>query len=76
VGGAEDPSDWLVAETLAWAAARPDDPRLPEALHLAVRATRYGCTGEQTSAFSKQAFQLLHRRFPKSEWAAKTKYHF
>jgi len=68
--------DWLVAETLAWAAARPDDPRLPEALHLAVRATRYGCTGEQTSAFSKQAFQLLHRRFPKSEWAAKTKYHF
>jgi len=52
------------------------DPRVPEALHLAVRSTRYGCTDDNTTKFSKQAFQLLHKNYPKSEWAAKTKYWF
>lgn len=45
-----------------------------EALHLAVRATRYGCTAESTSRLSKAAFQLLKKKYPKSDWAAKTKY--
>ena len=49
---------------------------MPEALHLAVRATRYGCTDDETSQWSSKAFQLLRRRYPKSEWAAKTKYHY
>jgi hypothetical protein len=44
--------------------------------HLAVRATRYGCTDDETSQWSSKAFQLLRRRYPKSEWAAKTKYHY
>jgi len=52
------------------------DPRLPEALHLAVRATRYGCSDDQTTVWSKRAFQILHARFAKSAWAAKTKYYF
>ena len=68
--------NYLAAETIAWAQARPTDPRVPEALHLAVRATRYGCTDDETSQWSNKAFQLLHRRYPKSEWAAKTKYHY
>ena len=50
--------------------------RVPEALHLAVRATRYGCTDDETGQWSSKAFQLLRRRYPKSEWAAKTKYHY
>jgi hypothetical protein len=25
---------------------------------------------------SKDAFQLLHKQWPKSEWAAKTKYYY
>ena len=54
----------------------PPDPQVPEALHLAVRATRHGCTDNETSQWSKKAFQLLHRRYPKSEWAVKTKYHY
>ena len=45
-------------------------------MHLAVRATRYGCTDDETSQWSSKAFQLLRRRYPKSEWAAKTKYHY
>jgi hypothetical protein len=52
----------------------PKDPRAPEALHLAVNANRYGCTGKQTGQLSKQAFDLLHRRYPASPWAAKTKF--
>jgi hypothetical protein len=39
-----------------------------------VRATRYGCTDKDTPRFSKAAFDLLHRRYPKSPWAEKTKY--
>jgi hypothetical protein len=68
--------DWLAAQTLAFARAHPQDPRVPEALHLVVRATRYGCTGNQTSGFSHRAFDLLHRRYPATEWAGKTPYWF
>jgi hypothetical protein len=34
---------------MLWDWERPNDPRVPEALHLAVRATRYGCTDDETS---------------------------
>lgn len=68
--------NYLAAEAVAWALARPDDPRVPEALHLAVRATRFGCTDEATTGFSKRAFELLHRKYGKSEWAEKTKYYY
>ena len=64
----------MTREVLAWAQRHPDDPRVPEALHLAVRATRYGCVDKSTSDLSKKAFQMLHRKYPKSEWAAKTKF--
>jgi TolA-binding protein len=68
--------DWLGAQTLAFAQAHPQDPRVPEALYLAVRATRYGCTGKATGDFSHRAFDLLHRRYPNTEWAKKTPYWF
>ena len=66
----------LCAATLDWAQKNPNDPRVPEALHRAVRTTRFGCTDDDTSSFSKAAFERLHARYPKSEWAAKTKYWF
>jgi hypothetical protein len=65
--------DYLCRETLVWARAHADDPRTPEALHLAVRTTRY-TYGERTTTFPKQAFALLHTRYPKSKWAAMTPY--
>jgi hypothetical protein len=64
--------DYLCRETLTWARAHPDDPRVPESLHLAVRTTRY--TNGHDSDFPKQAFTLLHTRYPKSRWAALTPY--
>ena len=61
-------------QTLDWAQKHPDDPRLPEALHRAVQASRYRCTDADTGKYSKQAFNLLHRKYPKSSWTARTKY--
>ncbi len=59
---------------LEWAKNHPDDPRVPQALHLTVKATRYGCVDQQTGHYSKAAFQFLHRKYPHSSWAKKTKY--
>jgi hypothetical protein len=67
---------YLGREAIRWAKAHQQDPRSPEALHLAVRATRYGCTDDQNGEVSKAAFRLLHRQWPQSVWAAKTPYWF
>jgi hypothetical protein len=75
LGGRPGP-DYLAAQTVMWVNRAPNDPRAPEALHLAVNTTRYGCTGSQTGKFSKQAFDLLHRRYPASPWAAQTRFWF
>jgi hypothetical protein len=60
---------YLGAIVMAWAKAHPGDPRVPEALHLVVRATQYG---EADSDTSKAAYLLLHNRFPRNPWTAKT----
>jgi len=81
---AESGPDWLDARAIAWAKAHPEDPRTPEVLHLAVRAYRYGCSDLRSvtkfptgrANFSKQAFDLLHHRYPGSEWTKKTPYWF
>jgi hypothetical protein len=77
---------YLGRRTIEYAKAHPDDPDVPEALHLTVRATRYACltwgsvsegdAGKENSATSKAAFQLLHAKYPKSPWTAKTKYYY
>jgi hypothetical protein len=68
--------DWLGAQTIAFAQRHPQDPRVPEALYLVVRASRYGCTDAKTGEYSKGAFDLLHQRYPNSEWTKKTPFWF
>ena len=68
--------DWLGKETLAWARIHPNDPRVPEALHLVVRVTRFGCVDADTQTYSKEAFELLHLTYPASPWTKKTPYWF
>jgi TolA-binding protein len=68
--------NWLGKQALGWATSHPDDPRVPEALHLVVRARRYGCSDSSTENYSKQAFTLLHKRYPDSDWTKKTPYWF
>jgi hypothetical protein len=66
--------DWLGAQTLAFAEQYPQDARIPEALYLVVRASRYGCNDAKTGDVSKRAFDLLHRRYPNTQWTKKTPY--
>ncbi|MFZ0859885.1 MAG: hypothetical protein WCA27_32635 [Candidatus Sulfotelmatobacter sp.] len=68
--------NYLTEQVVAYAKLRPQDSRVPQALHLAVRSTRYGCTNIETSRLSKAAFNLLHDHYPQSEWSAKTKYYY
>jgi len=68
--------DYLCRIAIEWAQKNPNDPRAPEALHLAVRSTRYGCTDKETGRWSKAAFDLLHSRYPDTTWAKNTKYWF
>ena len=53
------------------------DRLLPRALHLAVRATRYGCDRDGSQGgVSRRAFELLHKDYPDSEWTKRTAYWF
>ena len=67
---------YLCQEVILWANKSPADPRIPEALHLAVMATRYGCTDTNSGRWSKAAFDLLHRKYENTPWAKKTPYWF
>ena len=67
---------WLGNQTLSYARKHPEDPRVPEALHLVVRATRYACGYADDGNISKSAFMLLHKKYPNSEWTKKTPYWF
>src|SRR4029077_17182780 len=68
--------NWLGKRALDYANAHPDDPRVPEALHLVVRARRYGCYDSPSENYSKPAFSLLHKRYPDNPWTKKTPYWF
>ncbi len=68
--------NYLCRTAIAWAEKNPADPRSPEALHLAVRSTRFGCTDKDTGRWSKAAYDLLHSRYPNTTWAKNTKYWF
>lgn len=68
--------NYLCREVIAWVEKHPTDRRGPEALHLAVKTTRYGCTDKETRKWSKAAYDLLHKNFPANPWTRKTPYWF
>jgi len=68
--------NYLAVETLKWAKEKPKDPRIPKALQLAVRSTRYGRTDNNTENYSKAVFQLLHKKYGKTAEAKATPYWF
>ncbi len=74
ISSLEDAPSFMGRAALAWAENHPDDPRVPEALHLVVRAGQYGLGSRGMSDLSRKAFRMLHQKYPKSEWAAKTKF--
>src|SRR5882724_736098 len=68
--------NYLCRQVIQWGLKNADDPRVPEALHLAVKTTRYSCTDKETGRWSKAAYDLLHKRYPNSVWAKRTPYWF
>jgi len=68
--------NYLTSEVLTYAEHHPQDPLVPQALHLTVRSTRFGCTNIETTKLSKAAFDFLHEHYPESEWTAKTRYYY
>jgi septum formation topological specificity factor MinE len=76
----------LGQRVLAYARGHRNDSRVPKALQLVVRATRFGCPDwasqepgaplSPTGEVSKAAFELLHRWYPDSDEAQQTKYWF
>jgi tetratricopeptide (TPR) repeat protein len=67
---------YLSREVIEWANKTPADARIAESLYIVVKATRYGCTDSDNGKSSKAAFDLLHKRYPRSPWAKKTPYWF
>jgi hypothetical protein len=66
--------NYLCRQVVDWATKHPTDPRVPEALHLAVKSTRYGCTDKQTGKWSKVAYDFLHAHYPGNTWTKQTPY--
>ena len=67
----------LTEAAIRWGKVSAGDDGAPEALALAVRATRYGCRWHGGhGSYSREAQQLLRRRFKDSVWAARTPYWF
>ena len=60
-------------EALAYARAHPRDPRSPETLYRLIRVARWGGNHNH---LGRRAFQLLHRRYPDSDWARRSPYYY
>jgi hypothetical protein len=70
-----DAKSYLGKQVLEWARSSPDDPRLPEALFIAVKANdqyKYGCDGWAHDEETRDnAEKILRERYPVSPWTAK-----
>jgi hypothetical protein len=66
--------DYFGRVLIPWARNNPKDNRVPEVLHLIVKASRFGCTDEGSGKQSREAFQLLHSKYPNTPWAKQTPY--
>ena len=67
---------FLSQVVLDFARNHPSDARVPEALHMVVKATRFGSGDDNTSKASAAAFKLLHSKYKGNPWTKKTPYHY
>ncbi len=61
---------------LARVKSHASDPDLPWLLHVVVKSTRGGCLDADARKLSREAFGVLHKRFPRDEWTRKTPYFY
>ena len=72
-----EPRVFFMSTAIAWARARPADPLAAEALALSIEGWRWSAcdfSAGTKSSLPSRAFALLHRQFPDSEWARRTRY--
>jgi hypothetical protein len=68
---------WFGQSILPFARAHPRDDRVPYALHRFIRTTRIPqCPAPVMTGLGREAFNLLHRRYPQSPWTRKTPFYF
>lgn len=60
-------------EALAFVRAHPADPRSPEMLYRLIRVARWGANHDH---LGRRAFQLLHARYARSDWAKRSPYYY
>lgn len=64
---------------LAYVRSHPNDPAAADTLANIVNATHYGCgleSDKHSASLSKDAFRLLHARYPSTDAAKRTKYYY
>jgi hypothetical protein len=66
-------SDYFAVQALAWVKDHPTDPRNPDVIGFAMRVVRNACRSGKTKDLDHQLFDVLHRQFPKSDWASRYK---
>ena len=66
--------NFLCSESIAWARSGSGDDRAPEALSKCVMAVKLGDSNCESTKIGKAAFDLLHRKYPDSAWAKRTKF--
>ncbi|MES3023607.1 MAG: hypothetical protein V4857_18735 [Pseudomonadota bacterium] len=73
-------SSYLIPRVLEWARNNKADQEGPKALHFLIASTRNECgvgaKGVAGRNYSKEAYEFLHKHYPKSEWAAKTRFYY
>ena len=63
----------LSLDVIIWVRTAPDDPIMAEALHRVVRLNKHESGGKiDNQPVAKVAFELLHKKFPNSEWTKRT----
>lgn len=65
------PSRFLGQAVLKWARMHPDDKEVPEMLFKVVKLPKWSGTSEQGTKYSKEAYLLLHSRYPNNSWTDK-----
>lgn len=61
--------DMFLTSAIRWSKDTPKDSRVPEALHLAIKSSRWSTCAKVSS---QEAFKILHAKHPQSPWAKKT----
>jgi len=76
LGALKTATGFIGDHVLARVKSNLSDPDLPWLLHVVVASTRGGCLDADAKKLSREAFGVLHKRFPNNEWAKKTPYFY